>query len=129
MEGHIARLPDLSLVAKEFNTFTILDDAHGVGVLGDKVRGTANHFGLTDEVDVICGSFSKSFSGLEGLFVHPKMRSIICEVIPSRLFFPRHFLPSATACAHAALRIFRMNLNTGKDLKKIWLATAIYFTN
>jgi 8-amino-7-oxononanoate synthase len=66
MEGHIARLPELVQVAQQFNTFTILDDAHGVGVLGTDGRGTADHFGMTEEVDVICGSFSKSFSGTGG---------------------------------------------------------------
>ena len=93
MEGHIARLPELVAVARKFNTFIILDDAHGVGVLGNQGRGTADHFGLTGEVDVICGSFSKSFSGTGDLFVHPRMPSIICVVIRNKPFFQLPFLP------------------------------------
>ena len=54
MEGHIAKLPAFVEIEKKYNVFTILDDAHGFGVLGKDGRGTADHFGMTDEVDVIC---------------------------------------------------------------------------
>ena len=107
MEGHIARLPELVRVAKEFNTFVILDDAHGVGVLGDLGKGTANHFGLTDEVDVICGSFSKSFSGTGGFVCASKDAIEYMRSHSKQTIFSAALSPSATACAHAALRIFR----------------------
>jgi len=107
MEGHIARLPELVRVANEFNTFVILDDAHGVGVLGDIGKGTANHFGLTDEVDVICGSFSKSFSGTGGFVCAAKDAIEYMRSHSKQTIFSAALSPSATACAHAALRIFR----------------------
>ncbi len=107
MEGHIARLPELTSVAKEFNSFLILDDAHGFGVLGDNGRGTANHFDLTDQIDVICGSFSKSLSGIGG-FVASSLDAI--EYMRShskQTIFSAALTPSACACAKAALQIIQ----------------------
>ena len=66
MEGHIAKLPDFVELAKESKAFVVVDDAHGFGVLGSEGRGVCNHFDLTDEVDVICSSFSKSLAGSGG---------------------------------------------------------------
>ena len=66
MEGHIARLPELAEIAEENDCFTVLDDAHGFGVLGRQGRGTVDSFGLNDKVDVICGSMSKSLASIGG---------------------------------------------------------------
>jgi len=107
MEGHIARLPELTSVAKEFNSFLILDDAHGFGVLGDNGSGTANHFDITDQIDVICGSFSKSLSGIGG-FVASSLEAI--EYMRShskQTIFSAALTPSACACANAALQIIQ----------------------
>jgi 8-amino-7-oxononanoate synthase len=65
MEGDIASLPEIVPLCKKFNTRIMIDDAHAVGVLGGG-RGTAAHFGLTDEVDLIMGTFSKSFASCGG---------------------------------------------------------------
>ena len=107
MEGHIARLPELLEVAKQHNAFVILDDAHGVGVLGDRGRGTANHFNLTDEIDVLCGSFSKSFSGIGGFVCSSKEGIEYMRSHSKQTIFSAALSPSATASAHAALRIIR----------------------
>jgi 8-amino-7-oxononanoate synthase len=107
MEGHIARLPELVQAAKRFNAFIILDDAHGVGVLGQDGRGTADHFGLTDEVDVICGSFSKSFSGTGGFVCSSKDGIDYMRSHSKQTIFSAALSPAATAGAHAALKIFR----------------------
>lgn len=118
MEGHIARLPELVKIAEEFSAFIILDDAHGVGVLGDSGAGTADHFGLTNNVDVICGSFSKSFSGTGG-FVCSSVDAI--EYLRShskQTIFSAALSPSATACAHEALKIFRSEPEHRKRLEK-----------
>ena len=107
MEGHIARLPELTSVAKEFNSFLILDDAHGFGVLGDNGSGTANHFDLTDQIDVICGSFSKSLSGIGG-FVASSLEAI--EYMRShskQTIFSAALSPAGCACAKAALHIIQ----------------------
>ncbi len=107
MEGHIARLPQLVEIAQEFNAFLVLDDAHGVGVLGDLGKGTANHFGLTEEVDVICGSFSKSFSGTGGFVASSEDAIEYMRSHSKQTIFSAALSPSATACAHAALKILR----------------------
>jgi len=107
MEGHIARLPELLEVAKQHNAFVILDDAHGIGVLGDSGRGTANHFNLTDEIDVLCGSFSKSFSSVGGFVCSSKEGIEYMRSHSKQTIFSAALSPSATASAHAALRIIK----------------------
>lgn len=66
MSGHIADLPGLVAIKKRYGARLIVDDAHASGVLGEHGRGTAEHFGLEDEVDVIVGTFSKSFASVGG---------------------------------------------------------------
>ena len=66
MEGDIAPLPEIVAVAREFAAGVMVDDAHGIGVLGQTGRGTAEHFGLEDEVDLIMGTFSKSMASVGG---------------------------------------------------------------
>ena len=66
MEGDIAPVPELVALCEKYNASLMIDDAHGLGVMGDHGRGTANHFGLTDKVDLIMGTFSKSFGSLGG---------------------------------------------------------------
>ena len=66
MEGDIAPVPQLVELCEKYNASLMIDDAHGLGVMGDHGRGTANHFGLTDKVDLIMGTFSKSFGSLGG---------------------------------------------------------------
>ncbi|MDG1132515.1 MAG: aminotransferase class I/II-fold pyridoxal phosphate-dependent enzyme [Opitutales bacterium] len=117
MEGHIARLPELIEVAKEFNTFFILDDAHGIGVLGDDGRGTANHFDLTDQIDVICGSFSKSFSGMGGFVCASKEAIDYMRSHSKQTIFSAALSPVSTVCAHAALGIIRSEPEHRKKLE------------
>ena len=117
MEGHIARLPELLEVAKEFGAFLILDDAHGIGVLGDHGKGTANHFGLTDQIDVICGSFSKSFSGMGGFVCASKDAIDYMRSHSKQTIFSAALSPVSTACAHAALGIIRSEPEHRKKLE------------
>ncbi|MEM9998861.1 MAG: pyridoxal phosphate-dependent aminotransferase family protein, partial [Bacteroidota bacterium] len=69
MSGTIAKVPQLVELAKEFGAALMLDDAHAVGVIGDTGRGSASTFGLLDEVDLVTGTFSKSFASLGGFVV------------------------------------------------------------
>ncbi|MEQ8524635.1 aminotransferase class I/II-fold pyridoxal phosphate-dependent enzyme [Gracilimonas sp.] len=69
MSGTLAKVPELVKLAKEFNARLYLDDAHAIGVVGEGGRGSASVFGLTDEVDLISGTFSKSFASLGGFLV------------------------------------------------------------
>ncbi len=66
MEGDLADLPGIVELAKEYNARIIVDDAHGIGVMGENGRGTAEHFGVEDEVDLIIGTFSKAFASIGG---------------------------------------------------------------
>lgn len=66
MEGDIANLPEIVRLAQKYDAFLMVDDAHGVGVLGDHGRGTCNHFGLTDEAGLIMSTFSKSLASVGG---------------------------------------------------------------
>ena len=107
MEGHIARLPELTSVAKEFNSFLILDDAHGFGVLGDNGSGTANHFDLTDQIDVICGSFSKSLSGIGGFVASSSDAIEYMRSHSKQTIFSAALSPAGCACAKEALHIIQ----------------------
>ena len=66
MSGDIANLPEIVRLARKYGARVMVDDAHGLGVLGEGGRGTANHFGLDDEVDIYMGTFSKSLASLGG---------------------------------------------------------------
>jgi len=66
MSGHIAKLPELVEIKKRYGARLIVDDAHATGVLGPSGRGTGDHFGLEDDIDVIVGTFSKSFASVGG---------------------------------------------------------------
>ena len=69
MSGVLAKVPELAALAEEFNAGLYLDDAHAIGVIGDGGRGTASHFNLLDKVDLVSGTFSKSFASLGGFIV------------------------------------------------------------
>jgi len=69
MEGDVVNLPKIVELRNRFGTRLMVDDAHGIGVMGDNGRGTAEHFGLEDEVDLVMGTFSKSLAGVGGFVV------------------------------------------------------------
>ena len=66
MEGDVANLPEIVALAKQYNASIYVDEAHGIGVFGRQGRGVCDHFGVTDDVDCIMGTFSKSFASLGG---------------------------------------------------------------
>lgn len=87
MSGTLAKVPELVKLAKEFDARLYLDDAHAVGVIGDGGRGSASVFGLTDEVDLISGTFSKSFASLGGFIVgDDKVIEYIRHSSPAHIF-------------------------------------------
>ena len=69
MEGDIVDLPRMCELADRYGARILIDDAHSIGILGDGGRGTAEHFGLIDRVDITMGTFSKSFASLGGFIV------------------------------------------------------------
>jgi 8-amino-7-oxononanoate synthase len=107
MEGHIAKLPAFVEIAKKYNVFTILDDAHGFGVLGKDGKGTADHFGMTNEVDVLCSSFSKSLAGAGGFVASSKEAIDYMRSHSKQTIFSAALSPVSCACAQEALDIMQ----------------------
>jgi 8-amino-7-oxononanoate synthase len=107
MEGHIAKLPDFVEIAKKHNAFLILDDAHGFGVLGKDGRGTAEHFGMTDDVDVLCASFSKSLAGAGGFVASSKEAINYMRSHSKQTIFSAALSPASCACAQEALQVMQ----------------------
>ena len=104
MGGDIAKLPEIVALAEEFGARVMVDDAHGLGVIGEGGRGTASYFGLEDKVDIIMGTFSKSLASLGGYMAASET---VCDFVRhnSRPFiFSASIPPSACAVALAALR-------------------------
>ena len=72
MEGDVADLPAIVELAKKYNATVMVDEAHGIGVFGEGGRGVCNHYGVQDDVDLIMGTFSKSFASLGGFIATDK---------------------------------------------------------
>jgi 8-amino-7-oxononanoate synthase len=107
MSGDICNLPEIVRLAKKHNAAVMVDDAHGFGVLGNGGRGTADHFGLTAETDIIMSTFSKSLASLGGFMAADRY---IIEYVKhnSRPFiFSASIPPTSCAAALAALRIIK----------------------
>ncbi|MEO6246508.1 MAG: aminotransferase class I/II-fold pyridoxal phosphate-dependent enzyme [Opitutaceae bacterium] len=123
MEGHIARLPELAEIAEENGCFTVLDDAHGFGVLGRQGRGTVDHFGLNDKVDVICGSLSKSLASTGGFVAASTEIIEYLRTHSKQTIFSAAISPSQAACAQASLEIMQAE---PQHLEKLWSNTRKY---
>ncbi len=105
MSGEICKLPEIVKLAKKYGARVMVDDAHGLGVLGKGGRGTANHFGLEKEVDIIMGTFSKSLASLGG-YMAASQRVVDFVKHTSRPYiFSASITPAAAASALAALKI------------------------
>jgi 8-amino-7-oxononanoate synthase len=107
MEGHICRLPEIVEVTEEEGCFLILDDAHGLGVVGENGEGTPRHFGVQDKVDIVCGSFSKALSSTGGYVAGSREVMDYFRTHSKQTIFSAALSPSATACALASLRILK----------------------
>lgn len=107
MGGDIANLPELVRLKKKYGARLMLDDAHSVGVLGNGGRGTADYFGLTQEVDVIVGTFSKSLASLGGFMVADGYVTEYVRHVSRPHIFSASITPANCASALAALRYVR----------------------
>ena len=107
MGGDIAKLPEIVELKKKYNALLMVDDAHGVGMLGDCGRGTANHFGLTDEVDVIMTTFSKSLGSLGGCMAASEKITFHIKHKSRPFIFSASIPPANAAAALCALRILK----------------------
>lgn len=107
MSGDICRLPEIVELAHKYKARVMVDDAHGLGVIGKGGRGTASYFGLEKEVDITMGTFSKSLASIGGYMVASKK---VCEYVRhnSRPFmFSASITPASCATAIAALKVIR----------------------
>ena len=107
MGGDIANLPEICALAQKYGARVMVDDAHGLGVIGEGGRGTASYFGLEKEVDITMGTFSKSLASLGGYMV---ASAKVCEYVRhnSRPFiFSASLTPASCATARAALKVIR----------------------
>ncbi|MBB6237470.1 8-amino-7-oxononanoate synthase [Pedobacter sp. AK013] len=120
MEGDLVNLPEMVEIANEFGANIMMDDAHSLGVIGFNGSGTASHFNLTEDVDLIMGTFSKSLASLGG-FIAGSTETI--EYIKHRarsLMFSASMPPSAVASVIAALDIIE---SEPERIDKLWANT------
>ena len=119
MGGDIAKLPEICALAEKYGARVMVDDAHGLGIIGEGGRGTASHFGLEDRVDVIMGTFSKSLASLGGYMAASEL---VCDYVRhnSRPFiFSASIPPSNCAAALAALRLLKEHPELPQRLNKL----------
>ena len=105
MEGDVANIPEIVRLAKKYNATVMVDEAHGIGVFGEGGRGTVNHFGLTDDVDLIMGTFSKSFASLGGFIATDKEITNYLRHHSRSYIFTASITPASTAAALKAIDI------------------------
>ncbi len=120
MEGDICNLPEIVKLAERYNATLMVDEAHGLGVMGDHGRGVCNHFGLTNKVDLIMGTFSKSFASLGGFIAGDKTLINYLRHHARSYIFSASCTPASTAAAEAALDIM---LEEPERLNKLWELT------
>ncbi|HYP17132.1 MAG TPA: aminotransferase class I/II-fold pyridoxal phosphate-dependent enzyme [Opitutus sp.] len=123
MEGHIARLPELIEIADEHSLFSVLDDAHGFGVLGRQGRGTVDHFGVNDRVDVICGSMSKSLASTGGFIAASREVIEYLRSHSRQTIFSAAISPAQAACAEASLEVMQTE---PEHHERLWANTKKY---
>jgi len=107
MEGDIAKLPEICKIVKKSGARLMVDDAHSIGVLGPEGNGTAAHFGVTDQVDLIMGTFSKSFAAVGGFIAGDTEVVEYIKHHSRSMIFTASLPPSIVASARAALKIIK----------------------
>lgn len=117
MEGDITPLPELVALAKKYNADVYVDEAHSLGVFGDHGRGICNHYGLTDDVSLIMGTFSKSFASLGGFVATDKDTANYLRHNSRSYMFSASLTPAATAAVNASLDIM---LSEPERLQHLW---------
>ncbi len=105
MEGDIAKLPEMVALAKKYNANIMVDDAHALGVLGKGGRGTASHFGVTDNVDIIMGTFSKSLASIGGFIAADHDTINFMKHTARSFIFSASIAPANAASVIAALDV------------------------
>jgi 8-amino-7-oxononanoate synthase len=105
MEGDVANIPEICRLAKQYNASVMVDEAHAIGVFGEGGRGSVNHFGCTNDVDLIMGTFSKSFASLGGFIATDKEIVNYLRHNSRSYIFTASITPASTAAALKAIDI------------------------
>ena len=120
MEGDLANLPEIVRLKHKYNATIMVDEAHGLGVFGKQGRGVCDHFGLTDEIDLIMGTFSKSLASIGGFIAADESIINWLRHTARTYIFSASNTPAATASALEALHIIQ---NEPERLEALWEAT------
>ena len=121
MEGDLAKLPQIVELKHRYpNVALMVDEAHGIGVFGKQGRGVCDHFGLTDEVDLIMGTFSKSLASIGGFIASDADTINYLRHACRTYIFSASNTPAATAAAMEALHIIQ---NEPERIEKLWNVT------
>ncbi|MBR4848314.1 MAG: aminotransferase class I/II-fold pyridoxal phosphate-dependent enzyme [Bacteroidaceae bacterium] len=120
MEGDVANLPEIVRLKNKYNASIFVDEAHGLGVLGNMGRGTCDHFGLTNDVDLIMGTFSKSLATIGGFVAGDKEVINYIRHNARSYIFSASNTPAATAAAIEALHIMK---EEPERLENLWKVT------
>ena len=120
MEGDLANLPKIVELKHKYNCSIMVDEAHGIGVFGDHGRGVCDHFGLTDEVDLIMGTFSKSMASIGGFIAADADTINYLRHTCRTYIFSASNTPAATAAALEALHILQQE---PERIEKLWDVT------
>lgn len=120
MEGDLAPLPEIVRLKKKYNASIYVDEAHGLGVFGKNGRGVCDHFGVTDDVDIIMGTFSKSLASIGGFVAGDKEVINYLRHNARSYIFQASSTPAATASARTALQILK---DEPERIEKLWEIT------
>ncbi len=120
MEGDLANLPEIVRLKHKYNASIMVDEAHGIGVFGEQGRGVCNHFGLTDDVDLIMCTFSKSLASIGGCIAADKDIINWLRHTTRSYIFSASNTPAATAAAREALHILQ---EEPERIERLWEVT------
>ncbi len=120
MEGDIVKLPEIVELSKKYGASIMVDDAHSLGVIGKNGSGVSSHFGLTDDVDLIMGTFSKSLASIGGFIASDKETINYLKHNSRSLIFSASITPASTASVLAALDII---IREPERVEKLWTNT------
>jgi 7-keto-8-aminopelargonate synthetase-like enzyme len=120
MEGDLANLPEIVKLKKKYDASIYVDEAHGLGVFGKEGRGVCDHFGVTDDVDIIMGTFSKSLASIGGFVAADSDTINFLRHTCRTYIFSASNTPAATAAAMEALHIIRRE---PERIEHLWQVT------
>ncbi len=120
MEGDLANLPEIVRLKKKYNASIMVDEAHGIGVFGNEGKGVCDYFGVTDDVDLIMGTFSKSLASIGGFIAADSDTINYLRHTCRTYIFSASNTPAATAAAKEALHIIRTE---PERREKLWETT------